>query len=111
MNSGGPSEDNYYNNQFMYGNENLSTAASNVMMSMGLQQNALSSLNIIVNNKTQRIGLVSNDDQNTNYYQEYCRLFIANVVLTTQMKELVAEKNELLMKLAKSEVFPYIIQN
>ena len=52
INLGGPSEDNYYNNQFMYGNENLSATASNVMMNMGLQQNALSSLNIIVNNKT-----------------------------------------------------------
>jgi cell division protein FtsB len=43
------------------------------------------------------------DDPNTNYYQEYCRLFIANVVLTTQMKELVAEKNELIARLAKLE--------
>jgi len=43
------------------------------------------------------------DDPNTNYYQEYCRLFIANVVLTTQMKELVAEKNELISRLAKLE--------
>jgi len=45
------------------------------------------------------------DDQNTNYYQEYCRLFIANVVLTTQMKELVAEKNELMARLSKLEVW------
>jgi len=43
------------------------------------------------------------DEHNLNYYQEYCRLFIANVVLTTQMKDLVAEKNELLTKLAKLE--------
>jgi len=43
------------------------------------------------------------DEHNLNYYQEYCRLFIANVVLTTQMKDLVAEKNELLNKLAKLE--------
>ena len=49
------------------------------------------------------------DDQNTNYYQEYCRLFIANVVLTTQMKEIVAEKNEILMKLAKLEVFHILL--
>lgn len=28
---------------------------------------------------------VVNEDQNLNYYQEYCRLFIANVVLTTQV--------------------------
>ena len=47
MHSGGQSEDNYYNPQYMYGNENLSTAAnltaSTAMMNMGLQQNALSS--------------------------------------------------------------------
>jgi len=46
---------------------------------------------------------ITPDDPNTNYYQEYCRLFIANVVLTTQMKELVAEKNELISRLAKLE--------
>ena len=39
-----------------------------------------------------------------NYYQEYCRLFIANMVLTNQMKELVVEKNDLLAKLTKLEV-------
>jgi len=39
-----------------------------------------------------------------NYYQEYCRLFIANVVLTTQMKELIAEKNELANRLNELEV-------
>jgi len=38
------------------------------------------------------------NDQNMNYYQEYCRLFIANVVLTSQMKELIAEKNELIAR-------------
>jgi len=38
-----------------------------------------------------------------NYYQEYCRLFIANVVLTTQMKELIAEKNELANRLNELE--------
>ena len=56
------------------------------------------------------LNIVSNDDHNMNYYQEYCRLFIANVVLTNQMKELVSEKNELLAKLAKLEViYIYII--
>eukprot|EP01016_Furgasonia_blochmanni_P040705 TRINITY_DN5215_c0_g1_i10.p1 TRINITY_DN5215_c0_g1~~TRINITY_DN5215_c0_g1_i10.p1 ORF type:complete len:230 (-),score=20.81 TRINITY_DN5215_c0_g1_i10:61-750(-) len=44
------------------------------------------------------------EDHNLNYYQEYCRLFIANVVLTTQMKELVSEKNELLAKLGRLEM-------
>jgi len=50
------------------------------------------------------MGMVLPEDESImNYYQEYCRLFIANVVLTTQMKELVAEKNELLAKLTKLE--------
>jgi len=48
-------------------------------------------------------GNINPDDPNTNYYQEYCRLFIANVVLTTQMKELLSEKNELIARLAKLE--------
>jgi len=43
------------------------------------------------------------NDQNANYYQEYCRLFIANVVLTTQMKELIAEKNEILQRISDLE--------
>jgi hypothetical protein len=47
--------------------------------------------------------MLPRNDQNTNYYQEYCRLFIANVVLTTQMKELIAEKNELLSRLSELE--------
>mgnify|MGYP000906213009 CR=1 FL=1 len=54
-----------------------------------------------------------------NYYQEYCKLFVANVVLTNQVlplysnhpidisyhqiKELIAEKNELLARVAKLE--------
>lgn len=46
------------------------------------------------------LGNLPPNDQNMNYYQEYCRLFIANVVLTTQMKELIAEKNDLLQKIA-----------
>jgi len=85
-------DDGYYGAQYIYGNENLAQTANmnqnNQMMGMAMQQNALS---------------MPADDQNTNYYQEYCRLFIANVVLTTQMKELVAEKNELLSKLSKLE--------
>ncbi len=50
------------------------------------------------------VNMVPPNDQNSNYYQEYCRLFIANVVLTTQMKEIIAEKNELLLKLSELEV-------
>jgi len=61
----------------------------NAMMVGGPQQNGMN--------------MIASDEHNMNYYQEYCRLFIANVVLTTQMKELVSEKNELLAKLAKLE--------
>jgi hypothetical protein len=49
------------------------------------------------------MNMIPPNDQNNNYYQEYCRLFIANVVLTTQMKELISEKNELLTRLSELE--------
>ena len=54
--------------------------------------------------KTLTEGMIPPNDQNINYYQEYCRLYIANVVLTNQMKELIAEKNELLTRLTELEV-------
>eukprot|EP01016_Furgasonia_blochmanni_P036197 TRINITY_DN409_c0_g1_i2.p1 TRINITY_DN409_c0_g1~~TRINITY_DN409_c0_g1_i2.p1 ORF type:complete len:293 (-),score=26.68 TRINITY_DN409_c0_g1_i2:128-1006(-) len=46
----------------------------------------------------------SQDEHSLNYYQEYCKLFIANVVLTSQIKELLTEKNELISKLTRLEV-------
>lgn len=42
-------------------------------------------------------------DTNFNYYHEYCRLYLANVVLTSQMRELVNERNELNTKFIKLE--------
>eukprot|EP00331_Platyophrya_macrostoma_P008802 CAMPEP_0176412974 /NCGR_PEP_ID=MMETSP0127-20121128/4436_1 /TAXON_ID=938130 /ORGANISM="Platyophrya macrostoma, Strain WH" /LENGTH=180 /DNA_ID=CAMNT_0017792693 /DNA_START=33 /DNA_END=575 /DNA_ORIENTATION=+ len=47
--------------------------------------------------------MMGGDDQGMSYYQEYCKLFVANVVLTNQIKELIAEKNELVSRLAKLE--------
>mmetsp|Transcript_28440 Transcript_28440/g.32892 ORF Transcript_28440/g.32892 Transcript_28440/m.32892 type:complete len:180 (-) Transcript_28440:51-590(-) len=41
--------------------------------------------------------------QGMNYYQEYCKLFVANVVLTNQIKELIAEKNDMLSKISRIE--------
>jgi hypothetical protein len=38
------------------------------------------------------------------------RLYIANVVLTQQLKELLSEKHEIMMKLLKFEV-PHIMDN
>eukprot|EP01017_Pseudomicrothorax_dubius_P037022 TRINITY_DN5372_c0_g1_i8.p1 TRINITY_DN5372_c0_g1~~TRINITY_DN5372_c0_g1_i8.p1 ORF type:complete len:124 (+),score=24.67 TRINITY_DN5372_c0_g1_i8:52-423(+) len=43
------------------------------------------------------------EDKSVDYYQESCKLFIANVLLTNQMKELLQEKNELLAKIARLE--------
>ena len=43
---------------------------------------------------------------NLDYYHEYMRLYIANVVLTNQLKELINDKNTLLQKLSKLEVSP-----
>ena len=43
--------------------------------------------------------LLGNDSHsshsNSQYYKEYCRLYIANVVLQVQMKQLAQEKQEL----------------
>ncbi|KAL4432745.1 hypothetical protein ABPG74_011566 [Tetrahymena malaccensis] len=45
----------------------------------------------------------SYEDQVNYYQQEACRLYIANVVLTNQVKELLQEKNDLLQKYQKLE--------
>lgn len=42
-------------------------------------------------------------DTNFNYYHEYCRLYLANVVLLSQMRELVNERNELSTRFSKLE--------
>lgn len=42
-------------------------------------------------------------DTNFNYYHEYCRLYLANIVLLSQMRELVNERNELNTKFVKLE--------
>ena len=38
---------------------------------------------------------------NFNYYHEYCRLYLANVVLLSQTRELMNERNELSSKFTK----------
>jgi hypothetical protein len=43
------------------------------------------------------------DDVGCNYYHEYCRLFLANVVLTSQVKQLLADKSELAGRLERLE--------
>eukprot|EP01017_Pseudomicrothorax_dubius_P016578 TRINITY_DN1879_c0_g1_i3.p1 TRINITY_DN1879_c0_g1~~TRINITY_DN1879_c0_g1_i3.p1 ORF type:complete len:113 (+),score=15.20 TRINITY_DN1879_c0_g1_i3:145-483(+) len=43
-------------------------------------------------------------DYSVNYYQESCKLYIANVVLTNQIKELLSEKNDLLSRLNRLEM-------
>ena len=43
------------------------------------------------------------EDTNFNYYHEYCRLYLANVVLLSQMRELVNQRNELTSKFSKLE--------
>ena len=42
-------------------------------------------------------------DTNFSYYHEYCRLYLANVVLLSQMRELFNERNELSSKFGKLE--------
>jgi len=89
-------QDDLHDQGYLYGNDSMGKGMNqnvmvNPMMGVSQQNNGLV------------MGINTQDEHNMNYYQEYCRLFIANVVLTTQMKELVSEKNELLAKLAKVE--------
>lgn len=42
-------------------------------------------------------------DNNFNYYHEYCRAYLSNIVLLSQMRELVNERNELTTKFSKLE--------
>ena len=41
------------------------------------------------------------NDTNFNYYHEYCRLHLANVVLLSQLRELFNERNDLTSKFNK----------
>lgn len=41
------------------------------------------------------------EDEQINYYNEFCRLYLANHILATQLKELNLEKSELIVKLGK----------
>lgn len=42
-------------------------------------------------------------ETNFSYYHEYCRLYLANVVLLSQMRELANERNELTTRFSKLE--------
>lgn len=42
--------------------------------------------------------------QEDSYYPEYVRLYLANIALTAQVKELMIEKNSLTSRLSKYEV-------
>lgn len=42
--------------------------------------------------------------QEDGYYHEYCRLYLANIALTNQVKDLIDEKNQLINRLSKYEV-------
>lgn len=46
----------------------------------------------------------NNEEEQINYYNEYCRLYFANHILATQLKELNIEKADLVTKLGKLEV-------
>ncbi len=47
--------------------------------------------------------LRSNPTQEEGYYHEYCRLFLANIALTNQVKQLLEEKSHLTCRLSKYE--------
>lgn len=45
------------------------------------------------------LSLISHSNQEDPYYNEYCRLYLANVALTSQMKDLIEEKHNLQSRL------------
>lgn len=45
-----------------------------------------------------------NEEEQAGYYNEYCRLYLTNQILVTQLRELNIEKADLVIKLAKLEV-------
>ena len=47
---------------------------------------------------------LSNSHQEDGYYHEYCRLYLANIALTSQVKELIEDKQQLMNRLSKYEV-------
>jgi hypothetical protein len=56
------------------------------------------------------IFLSSNSSQEDGYYHEYCRLYLANIALTNQVKELIEDKNQLINRLSKYEVTIILIR-
>lgn len=51
----------------------------------------------------QKMNPSENSYYDNNYHEDYMRLYIVNVVLTQQLKELLKEKNDILVKLMKFE--------
>ena len=48
--------------------------------------------------------LAANNHEEDTYYHEYVRLYLANIALTAQVKELVQERNHLAVRLSRYEV-------
>lgn len=48
--------------------------------------------------------LAQNHREEDTYYHEYVRLYLANIALTSQVRELVEEKNKLACRLSRYEV-------
>ena len=49
-------------------------------------------------------GASMEDDQNYQFYKEYCRLYYANIILTNRLQQLLNEKKDLQFKLSRLEV-------
>ena len=47
---------------------------------------------------------VNSDDQNYQYYMEYCNIFVANVILLEKVKETIDQKENLIFKLKRLQV-------
>jgi hypothetical protein len=44
------------------------------------------------------------EEQNFQFYKEYCRLYYANIILTNRLQQLLNEKKDLQFKLNRLEV-------
>jgi len=47
----------------------------------------------------------SGKEVNKEYYEEYCKIYIANTILLDKVKEVVEQKEELISKIKKLQVF------
>ena len=87
--------------------ELIDTGANNMGASATLAEEAQDGSNIHAGRATTEEPLPTgsvDDDQNYQFYKEYCRLYYANIILTNRLSQLLNEKKDLQFKLTRLEV-------